>query len=179
MTNVTQEKTKFNPAEHLISLKGGEYLEVKWRLVWFREDHPLWTIETDALDVSKDGAFFKAYIHDENGFVLATGHGSETPRDFKDFVEKAETKAIGRALCFLGYGTQFAPELEEGNRIVDAPVKRNDVMFRCEKCGEVLKPYEHNGKQVGLREHAAASKEKFGRVLCLECIKEENDAERC
>src|SRR5581483_1538041 len=32
---------------------------------------------------------------------------SETATDFGDFIEKAETKAIGRALNALGYGAQF------------------------------------------------------------------------
>ncbi|HTD18454.1 MAG TPA: hypothetical protein VK667_02885, partial [Ktedonobacteraceae bacterium] len=40
------------------------------------------------------------------------------------YIEKAETGAIGRALAALGYGTQFAPELNEEHRIVDSPVER-------------------------------------------------------
>jgi hypothetical protein len=58
---------------------------------------------------------------------MATGHGSETARDFKDYIEKAETKAIGRALAALGFGTQFAPDIDDGSsigRVVDAPVSR-------------------------------------------------------
>ena len=42
---------------------------------------------------------------------------------FADYLEKAETRAVGRALAMCGYGTQFAPELEERERIVDSPVK--------------------------------------------------------
>jgi ribosomal protein S27AE len=37
-------------------------------------------------------------------------------------MEKAETGSVGRALSLCGYGTQFASELEEGQRIVDAPI---------------------------------------------------------
>jgi hypothetical protein len=37
-------------------------------------------------------------------------------------MEKAETGAIGRALALIGYGTQFAPEMDEEDRIVDSPV---------------------------------------------------------
>jgi hypothetical protein len=33
----------------------------------------------------------------------------EKAASFSDFLEKAETGAIGRALAALGYGTQFAP----------------------------------------------------------------------
>lgn len=45
-----------------------------------------------------------------------------------------------------------------------------DNKFRCEKCGEVLKPYESNGKTYSIREHSELSKKKFGKVYCLDCI---------
>jgi hypothetical protein len=51
-------------------------------------------------------AIFKATVSVPSG-GKATGYGSETAGDFPDFIEKAETKAIGRALNALGYGAQF------------------------------------------------------------------------
>jgi hypothetical protein len=33
-------------------------------------------------------------------------------------------------LAALGYGTQFAPDLEEGDRIADSPVDRSDETFQ-------------------------------------------------
>ena len=68
-------------------------------------------------------AVFFARITDGKG-GSATGTKSETAASFPDYIEKAETGAIGRALAGLGYGTQFAPELDEENRIVDSPVNR-------------------------------------------------------
>ena len=112
----------FNPNEKLIELKGKDYLQVMWRLVWFREDKPLWGINTEVVKLDDKQAVFKAYINDESGNLKSAGTGSETISDFKDYIEKAETKAVGRALAMLGYGTQFAPELDEGERIVDSPV---------------------------------------------------------
>jgi hypothetical protein len=56
--------------------------------------------------------------------VIATGTKAESRNGFTDYLEKAETGAIGRALALCGYGTQFAPELEEAERIVDSPVAR-------------------------------------------------------
>ncbi len=50
----------------------------------------------------------------------ATGYGSEAQGDFADYIEKAETKAIGRALAALGYGTQFALDFDLGGEQVDA-----------------------------------------------------------
>jgi len=116
-------ENKFNPNEHMITLNKKQYLQVMWRLVWFREEKPNWSIETEEMLVDDKQARFKAYIKDETGIVLATGTGSEVISDFRDFIEKAETKAIGRALAILGYGTQFAPELDEDSRIVDSPVE--------------------------------------------------------
>jgi hypothetical protein len=107
-------------------IKGKDYLEVKYRLVWFREVHPLFTIETTIVNLSEKAAVVKAVIKDETGRVLATSHKSETEKGFFDFMEKAETGAIGRALALLGFGTQFcADELDEGERIVDSPKDRN------------------------------------------------------
>lgn len=118
----------FNANEHMMKLKGKDYLQVMWRLVWFREEKPLWSIDTAIQEADADHAVFKAVICDETGAVKSTGHGSENKRDFGDYLEKAETKAVGRALAMLGYGTQFtAAELDEGERIVDSPVNRGPV----------------------------------------------------
>jgi hypothetical protein len=107
----------------LMLLRGKEYLEVKYRLVWFREERPAWRIETELVSLQADSAVAKATIRDENGAILATAHKSEDKKGFADFMEKSETGAIGRALALLGYGTQFcADELDEGGRLVDAPV---------------------------------------------------------
>ena len=115
----------FDPNQHMMKLNGKDYLQVMWRLVWFREDHPDWCIEPTPLEYDAEHAIFKATIYDETGAAKVTGHGSESKRDFGDFFEKAETKAVGRALAMLGYGTQFtATELDEGERIVDSPVDR-------------------------------------------------------
>lgn len=113
----------FNPKEHMMKLKGKDYLEVKWRLVWFREDHPDFGIHTDLVELDEKHAIFRAMITDTTGRQVSSGTGSESIKDFGDFIEKAETKAVGRALAMLGYGTQFDPDLEEVNRIVDAPVE--------------------------------------------------------
>lgn len=113
----------------LLNLRGKDYLEVKYRLVWFREEHPDWAIETELISVTDVSAYAKATIRDEKGRTIATSHKFECVQGFPDFIEKAETGAIGRALALIGYGTQFcADELDEGNRIVDAPanpVSRN------------------------------------------------------
>jgi hypothetical protein len=120
----------FNPRAHVRTLRGrggdADYLDVKWRIAWFRHDWPEGTILTEMVAITDTSAVFKAEARKITGGTMlgaATGHGSETAKDFGDFIEKAETKAIGRALNALGYGTQSMPD--DGERIADAPVERN------------------------------------------------------
>jgi len=93
---------------------GSEYLDVKWRLLWLRKEHPDAGILTELIQYDPQMAIFKATVTLPTG-GMATGYGSETASDFPDFIEKAETKAIGRALNALGYGAQFgeAPRPDE------------------------------------------------------------------
>src|SRR5436309_6447882 len=144
----------FNPNDHIMQIKNkngsADYLPVQWRLVWFREQCPEGTIETEMLHIDLDReteedafawnnetrrsekivkranglAVFRAVVKDGKGGI-GTGTKSEKAASFPDYIEKAETGAIGRALAALGYGTQFAPELNEEHRIVDSPVARN------------------------------------------------------
>lgn len=145
----------FDVNSHLIDLKGKAYLQVMWRLVWFREDHPDWNIDTklEHYDPTSNHAIFSAKIYDANGAQKSAGYGSESVKDFRDFIEKAETKAVGRALAMLGYGTQFAPELDEEDRIVDSPVPTKKVEVKMETvedaAGYVFGFGKHKGKTMG------------------------------
>ena len=184
----------FNPNEHMMSLKGRDYLQVMWRLVWFREEKPLWSIDTELVRIDLDAkhAIFKAVISDENGMPKATGYGIESVKDFGDYIEKAETKAVGRALAMLGYGTQFAPELDECDRIVDSPVVRKGaskkaeekpVMVnsfkRCAHCGKPIKDGKlASGKVWPALEIAKYAKDRWGMELCYDCAGEAAAAEK-
>ncbi len=121
------EQEAFRPAEHMLKLKGQLYLQVRDRVTWFRQERADSYILTDLVehDAEKGEAVFKAragYWSDERQDVFATGYGSESRKDFGDYLEKAETKAVGRALAFLGYGTSQALDLDEGGSVADSPV---------------------------------------------------------
>lgn len=156
----------FNPNEHLMDLKGKQYLQVMWRLVWFREEKPLWCIDTKLEQLTDNHAVFSAKISDECGVQKASGYGSESIKDFRDFIEKAETKAIGRALAMLGYGTQFAPELDEEERIVDSPVPHF-----CSDCHKQIQPVRAGERVYSEKEIADNSVATYGRKLCWACMK--------
>lgn len=69
------------------------------------------------------------------GAIVFTGRGPigvgikhEDALGFEDYLEKALTGAVGRALPLIGIGTQFARELDEGDRIVDAGIDKTKHM---------------------------------------------------
>ncbi len=115
------ENGQFDPAAHLTDLRGNQYLEVKWRLAWLRDAEPNAFIETELKDHQEGFALFRALVTLPSG-GSATGWGAETQSDFGDYIEKAETKALGRALAALGFGTQFCMDFDEGGSVTDSPV---------------------------------------------------------
>ncbi len=101
-----------------------DYLPVAARIAWFRREHPLWSIVTEVEQLADKAVVMKATIKDMLGVVIATARKKETEIGFPDYIEKAETGAIGRALAMCGYGTLQAPEFDEQDRLADAPVEK-------------------------------------------------------
>jgi hypothetical protein len=165
----------FNPHEHIIQIRSEQtvrdYLPVQWRLVWFRSLCPEGTIQTEIihLDLDRDTeeeilvwnnekrrsekvirhakglVIFKAMVSDGKG-AIATGTKLEKAASFSDWLEKAETGAIGRALAGLGYGTQFTgDELDEAHRIVDSPVTRHAMLARSNDDHQTASAPVHTG----------------------------------
>lgn len=128
----TTERT-FDASRYLTKLRGQDYLEVKWRLVWLRTEHPDAIIETELIHMGEGVATFKARVALPGGGE-ATGWGTESADDFRDYLEKAETKALGRALAALGFGTQFCEDFafdaEQQGKVVDSPVDRERIGAR-------------------------------------------------
>ena len=116
----------FDFKRHLIKVQGGRtYLPVSARIVWFRQEHPDWSIETEAVEINheKQYAIFRARICDGDGKLMSTGTKKEDVKGFGDYIEKAETGSVGRALALCGFGTQFSPDLDESSagRFADSP----------------------------------------------------------
>lgn len=129
MTDTPTRTKGFDPAKHFIKVKGNDYLPVAARIVWFRELYPAGSIDTDLVAHTGNHAIFKAKVValDTDGVIhgSATGWGSCDVSEFNAYIEKSETKAIGRALAAIGLGTlQAGTELDEGDAIADSPVNR-------------------------------------------------------
>ena len=102
-----------------------DYLPVAARIAWFRREHPDWSIITKTVQLANKAVVMKAIIKDVAGRIIATARKKETEVGFPDYIEKAETGAIGRALAMCGYGTLQAPEFDEQDRLADAPVEKS------------------------------------------------------
>jgi len=123
----------FDASRYLRKLDGKDYLEVKWRLLWLRTERPDAVVSTELVKHEAGLALFRARVTLPEGGE-ATGWGSETSGDFSDYIEAAETKALGRALAALGFGTQFCEDFDYSAEaashdpapVVDAPVGAPD-----------------------------------------------------
>jgi hypothetical protein len=181
---LVEEGKVFNPAVHIEKLpgKGGpkDYLPVAARVLWFREKFPPesgWSIIVDLADggYEKGFAVYRCEIRDPEGRLVAVGHNVEHKGGFGDFMQKAETGAIGRALATLGFGTMAA--LDEGE-VVDSPVEKRsfrnappippsgdgpvmDLACSWQDCGQVCTPMQ-----------AKATKAQFQRVVCKDHLPE-------
>jgi hypothetical protein len=175
------EEKKFNPAEHLMTLQKKAYLPVAARVIWFREKFPPesgWSIDTHLDDggYEKKFAVYRCEIRDPEGRLIASGHNVEEVKGFGDFMQKAETGAIGRALATLGFGTMAA--LDEGE-VVDSPVAKGSrppaaapppvdmTGLACEwqGCGQIVTEMQ-----------AKATRSQFQRPICKEHVKDAANA---
>ncbi len=110
-----------------LNLQGKDYLQIVHRIVWFREQYPQWTIDTHPVQIDATIAIMSASIKDETGRVLSKAHGAQLAKSFPAYIEKAESKSVGRALGFLGFGTAHAQELEDEDQkdlstLADSPL---------------------------------------------------------
>lgn len=174
--NEMSEQT-FNATGRLRSIQGQAYLPASARKLWFIEENPSYEITTVAHTITPQIAVFTATVTilADGGAVRrkATGWGSETPGDFGDYIEKAETKALSRALDNLGYGTAAA--LDDDDVISDAPVQRGGGGYgggSAPRSGGGGNPGAPTEKQVAYlsrlcNERGIDPEERFGKLPAL------------
>lgn len=167
----------FDPTQYLSNFDGRDYLEVKWRLLWLRSQHPDARMTTEIVQHNEESGFalFRAEVEVPNG-GKATGWGSETVRDFHDYIEAAETKALGRALAALGFGTQFCQDFDFSSnarpgtkQVVDAPVNLAEPRNIIDRASNFARNTKGNSGNGAAREtnswgFKAAAPSNGGRV---------------
>lgn len=110
----------------IMDLHGKDYIQVVYRVLWFREENPQGKIDTERVSESDKHVTYRAIISildKESGTYMKLSNADKTLliKNTTDY-EKAETGAIGRALALAGYGTQFAEDFTEGDDLSDAPL---------------------------------------------------------
>jgi hypothetical protein len=126
---MSEEKRKFDPRSHTIKLPGRkdrngnqgkpvDYLPVAKRVRWLRDEHPDAHITSQILELTADRAVIQVQVSiPDGGSAMAIGNESKV--GFPDYIGKAETVALGRALAILGYGIDFADEFDEQKEEAD------------------------------------------------------------
>jgi uncharacterized protein YbdZ (MbtH family) len=168
----------FDPTQYLSNFDGRDYLEVKWRLLWLRSQHPDARISTEIVQHNEEGGFalFRAEVDVPDG-GKATGWGSETVRDFHDYIEAAETKAIGRALAALGFGTQFCTDFDfSANarpgraQVVDAPVNLAEPRNVVNRASAFLKGNTNGNGSGGQQKEGAFTSGGFNNRPAVQSV---------
>lgn len=153
-----------------------------------------WRYEITSQRLEPAGKEIKAFV-DINLFVkwgeswseAIPGIGGNTFMDAKGYVsdecyKMALTDAISVAAKALGVGadvymgsdtTKYSREPEDVPPPArqQPPAPQPPIYFTCARCGKKLLPYtDSDGRPVSLRAHAEKSMQRFGEVLCLDCI---------
>jgi hypothetical protein len=103
----------FDPRPHLRQLaNGAPHLDVKWRLHWLRSEHPDAQIDTNLVSVEGDVVICRVSVRlPDGGSAAAHGAASRSGGvSMADLIERAEQRALGRALANLGFGAQYLDE---------------------------------------------------------------------
>ena len=101
-------RSEANASIPRISIKGKQYATVDARVAAFWELYPQGSITTEMLEDENGRCVFKASVW--NGpTVISTGHAFEVQSasyiNKTSYIENCETSAVGRALGFLGIGS--------------------------------------------------------------------------
>ena len=111
----------FNPSEFTRKLPNDDgtmslYLDVKYRILWFRCCHPTGKIDSDILHVDEKSAVVCCKLYNDRNdspdqyIAKATAQRFASDEKYGDrYLETAETAAMGRALAAAGYGTYSRP----------------------------------------------------------------------
>lgn len=130
---------EFNPKDNLRKIEAEDgsgtryYLDTKDRIVWFRKTFPLGKVYKILRECTEDHATFEVRVYmnrnDEPDNFLANGFATRykdpTTEFGINFLESAETAALGRALKDAGFGTQSCGmeiQGETDDQIVDGGV---------------------------------------------------------
>lgn len=186
---ITAEQIKsVNERIKKIEVKGKAYACVPARVQAFREICPEGSIETDIMAMEDGVVTMKAVVRDGEGRVIASGLAQEKESSSyinkTSYIENCETSAVGRALGFLGLGSDeqmaSAEELvnainNQGSRSGGKDRKETGpAPMICEECMEEVKDYvSPTGVFTKAYDVANGAYKNYGKILCAKCAQKE------
>ena len=118
-----------------INIHGKQYVEVKERIKYFRENFKDWSLTSEVIDLTEDRCVIKATISNEKGRVIASGIAYESKGSSyinkTSFIENCETSAWGRALANIGIGLDVA--IASADEVLNAKAQDNPKKPKIEK----------------------------------------------
>lgn len=164
----------FNPFDMLTKIDDADYLRTADRIGWFWLKHPEGTIVSRIEDVNENTVIFHASVYADRkdrehsllaeasamGFFKASGDSI-----YKVF-EATETSAVGRALGFAGFGTQYCGFTEDGP--VDSPAPKSDNLAS-----------ETKPKAVDFTNEIESTKATLTRAAAFSCMTNSGKTLKC
>ena len=190
MSEITyKDIAQVNAELNYTDVKGKMYAEVPQRVKAFRMLYPRGYIITDMISNADGVCVFKATAgyYGENGEAYTLGTGTAYEREGSNFINKTsyiencETSAVGRALGFLGLGseTSIASAEEVTNAINNQGETKKPKQYKCddsepafpvcEACGRPIQQLAIGDKIVPPEQVAQMTAKKYGLPLCNEC----------
>ena len=118
-----------------INIHGKQYVEVKERIKYFRENFKDWSLTSEVIDLTEDRCVIKATISNEKGRVIASGIAYESKGSSyinkTSFIENCETSAWGRALANIGIGLDVA--IASADEVLNAKAQDRPKKPKIEK----------------------------------------------
>ena len=155
-------------------IKGKNYAEVPQRVQAFRKLYPEGSIETELISNENGVCVFKATAS-FGGVILGTGHAYEKENSSfinkTSYIENCETSAVGRALGFLGIGSETTMASYE--EVANAQLQQETSKKISKKEQDILLTIwtEAGGTEAQLKDHCKVkalsdiTSDQFGHVM--------------
>lgn len=147
-----EDLCKANEDLATVPVKGKEYVQVNTRVNAFRKICPSGCISTEIIALDDGVVTIKATVIDAEGNVLATGLAQEKESgsyiNKTSYVENCETSAVGRALGFLGIGSDVS--MASADELVNAILNQEKAKGYINKVEQktLINLIEKNGLDV-------------------------------